>query len=312
MIKPNPIFLSSWSVIDLTKSELLNLEMLPGIAEKHGFQGIELVDRQLPGLSVSNKQRIIKLFGNSALNTTFALTTDFSNLQNGAREQQINYVLEMLDFANELDAQSVRILLGGTDLFLQKWLKKITRPKKEISTLETIKKQKQLTSKLQGTKFFTWLHKVLIKNRKPKPLTDQNIRKNIYSIFDNILPKAEELKINLAIENHWGVSGFTDNILDIINFYQSPFLGTCPDFGNFTVFQDKYFELKRLLPFAKEVHAKSYQFNEDGEETTIQYETCVNLIRHSKYQGPLVVEYEGAGDKMMNSVKTKDLVIKYL
>ncbi|OQX94840.1 hypothetical protein B6I21_08545 [candidate division KSB1 bacterium 4572_119] len=219
MIKPNPIFLSSWSVIDLTKSELLNLEMLPGIAEKHGFQGIELVDRQLPGL---------------------------------------------------------------------------------------------LTSKLQGTKFFTWLHKVLIKNRKPKPLTDQNIRKNIYSIFDNILPKAEELKINLAIENHWGVSGFTDNILDIINFYQSPFLGTCPDFGNFTVFQDKYFELKRLLPFAKEVHAKSYQFNEDGEETTIQYETCVNLIRHSKYQGPLVVEYEGAGDKMMNSVKTKDLVIKYL
>ena len=130
--------------------------------------------------------------------------------------------------------------------------------------------------------------------------------------MDSILPEAQKKSIPLAIENHWGVTALAENILEIIHFYDSDFLGTCPDFGNFTIHQNRYTELKKLMPFAKEVHAKSYKFNNDGEEPAIDYEQCISIIRQSNFSGPLIVEYEGTGNMLKNSLKTRDLILRYL
>ena len=64
--------------------------------------------------------------------------------------------------------------------------------------------------------------------------------------------------------------------------------------------------------FAKEIHAKSYSFNDEGEETSIEYERCISIIRQFNFAGPLVVEYEGTGDMLKNSFLTRDLIMRYL
>ena len=69
--------------------------------------------------------------------------------------------------------------------------------------------------------------------------------------------------------------------------------------------------MQKLLPFAKEIHAKTYQFDADGEETSIDYQRCMNLIKSSDFEGPLVVEYEGNGEQVKNSLKTRELILKY-
>jgi len=47
------------------------------------------------------------------------------------------------------------------------------------------------------------------------------------------------------------------------------------------------------MPFAKGVSAKSYDFNERGEETIIDYRRMMQIVRDAGYRGRVGVEYEG-------------------
>lgn len=308
----HPIYLSSWSVKNLIAAQKFNLHQLPKFALDNGFQGVEFIDRHFPNSTMEFQLQLLAAKQRTRLDATLGLTTDFTIQENTEQKRQIKYVLNMLDFAAKLEARSIRILLGGTDSIFQKWAKKFSGKKRSGSTLESIKRQKALTSKLQCTRLFFLLHKILIQSKKPRPFKNEKIKRQIIDALGAILPTAEKYKLNLAIENHWGVTACTENILHIVNFFNSQFLGTCPDFGNFTVHQNKYDELKKLLPFAKEIHAKSYQFNTDGEETSINYSRCIELVKSSNFEGPLVVEYEGNGDQVLNSLTTRALILKYL
>jgi len=307
-----PIYLSSWSLRDLLMSGVFNFTHLAAFAKFNDFHGVELVDQYFDSLKPEFTKPLIQSIKQMSIEATLSLTTDFTIEEPEQFKRQVNYVLEMINFASELEAKSVRILVGGTDFIFQKWFKKIFTPKKDSTMLESIKKQKSVISILQTTGLFQWIHKKTIQNQKPKPLTNQKIKESIFRALDYILPNAEKKSVNLAIENHWGVTSLTENILEIIGHYSSQFLGTCPDFGNFTVHQDRYTELKKLIPYAKEVHAKTYRFDNNGEETSIDYCKCISLLKQSNFQSPLVVEYEGKGDLIKNSLKTKELLLRYL
>jgi sugar phosphate isomerase/epimerase len=308
----NPLFLSSWSIIDLLSADEFSLDQFAEFAQNSGFHGVEFIDRHFPDFTREFQASLIKSIKKTGIQATLGLTTDFTIENTEALQSQIEYILNMLEFAAKLDSKAVRVLLGGADSLIQKWLKKIVRSNTNAFTLDSIKKQKFLTSKLQGKKIFQLAHKILIKNKKPKPLKNIAVKEKIIKSFERILPIAEKYNLNLAIENHWGVSAYTDNILQIIDHFRSQNLGTCPDFGNFTVHQNRYSELEKLLPYAKEVHAKSYQFNTNGEEISVDYQKCISIVKSTGFKGPLVVEYEGGGDKLKNSLRTQELVLKYL
>jgi sugar phosphate isomerase/epimerase len=97
-------------------------------------------------------------------------------------------------------------------------------------------------------------------------------------------------------------------VVEIIHQVESPRIGTCPDFGNFTEAQDRYEGLQILAPDAKHVHAKSYHFNDDGEETTIDFARCLKILREVSYEGAISVEFEGEGDQQVGSRKTRELI----
>jgi hydroxypyruvate isomerase len=48
-----------------------------------------------------------------------------------------------------------------------------------------------------------------------------------------------------------------------------------------------------LLPYAKAVSAKSYNFNEQGEDTKIDYFKMMKIVKDSAYNGYIGIEYEG-------------------
>jgi sugar phosphate isomerase/epimerase len=177
--------------------------------------------------------------------------------------------------------------------------------------LANIKKQKKLTNWLQKVGIFHILHKLTIQAKRPRSIISDKAKQNVFSVLDQIVPLAEEKKIPLAIENHWGITTAAENIIFFINHYSSEFLGTCVDFGNFSLWQNRYLETQKLLPWAKEIHAKTYAFDRSGEEKTIDYNRMMKLIRDSGRSVPLVVEYEGRGDQLQNSLKTRDLILKH-
>ncbi len=51
--------------------------------------------------------------------------------------------------------------------------------------------------------------------------------------------------------------------------------------------------VSELLPFAKAVSAKSYNFNEQGEDTKIDYYRMMKIVKKSDYNGYIGIEYEG-------------------
>ncbi|MBM3985820.1 MAG: TIM barrel protein, partial [Planctomycetes bacterium] len=107
----------------------------------------------------------------------------------------------------------------------------------------------------------------------------------------------EDYRVDVIVENHGGPSSDGAWLAAVIRAASHPRVGTLPDFGNFTVepgrAYDRYLGMQELLPFARAVSAKSYDFGADGNETTIDYARMLGLVQASGYRGWLGIEYEG-------------------
>jgi len=89
---------------------------------------------------------------------------------------------------------------------------------------------------------------------------------------------AEERKIHMIIENHGKLSSNAVWLSEVIKKVNNPLIGTLPDFGNFPEGINIYESVEKLMPFAKGVSAKSYDFDGNGNETTIDYERMLQIV----------------------------------
>lgn len=113
---------------------------------------------------------------------------------------------------------------------------------------------------------------------------------------------ASASKVQILVENHGGLSSDASLLMEVINAVNTSNCGTLPDFGNFCIRKekdvcikeyDRYLGVKTLLPKAGAVSAKSYDFDQQGNETTIDFKKMVTLVKNAGYTGYIGVEYEG-------------------
>jgi len=135
---------------------------------------------------------------------------------------------------------------------------------------------------------------------------------------------AVELDINIVIENHGLFSSDAALIAGIIKEVNRPNFGSFPDFGNWCLsakwgttqgdcdkVYDRYKGVAELLPYAKAVSAKSYNFNEGGEDTKIDYYRMMKIVKESDYNGYIGIEYEGMEKSEHEGIMiTKELMKK--
>lgn len=105
--------------------------------------------------------------------------------------------------------------------------------------------------------------------------------------------KAVEYKLNVIVENHGGLSSNSRWLTSVIKKVGLPNCGTLPDFGNFPPDADIYNSVEMMMPYAKAVSAKSYDFNEAGDETKIDYYRMMKIVLDAGYHGYVGIEYEG-------------------
>jgi L-ribulose-5-phosphate 3-epimerase len=111
--------------------------------------------------------------------------------------------------------------------------------------------------------------------------------------FARLVEYAKPKEINVIIENHGGLSSDPDSLIQVMKGVNSPYFGTLPDFGNFPRGVDKYEAVRRMMPYAKAVSAKCYDFNEKGDETTIDFGRMMKIVTDAGYHGYVGIEYEG-------------------
>ena len=135
---------------------------------------------------------------------------------------------------------------------------------------------------------------------------------------------AASKNINVLVENHGWLSSDAPLVMEVINELALPNCGTLPDFGNWCVkrkdgaqwgeceeeYPDKYDGIERLMPAAKAVSAKSYDFDEAGNETKIDYVKMLQIVKDAGYTGYIGVEYEGSNLSEKDGIAaTRDLLI---
>lgn len=138
---------------------------------------------------------------------------------------------------------------------------------------------------------------------------------------------AKKDKINIIVENHGGLSSNAKLLAKVMKEVNLDNCGTLPDFGNFCIEKedpnnyfsncineyDKYLGMEELMPYAKAVSAKSFDFNNNGEESTIDFKKIIDIVSSFKYKGYYGIEYEGLNlSEEKGILKTKKLLERHL
>ncbi len=173
-------------------------------------------------------------------------------------------------------------------------------------------------------KHYKWVHAA-------KHLGCQTIRVNAYgqgSVEDvqnagidglsQLGEYAAKEKINVIVENHGGYSSNGQWLSTLMKKVDKKNVGTLPDFGNFCIKRDangcaesydRYQGTRELMPFAKGVSAKTYDFDAQGNCIETDYTKIFSILKESGFKGYVGIEYEGSNISEEEGIrKTKALL----
>ena len=130
--------------------------------------------------------------------------------------------------------------------------------------------------------------------------------------------------IEVTVENHGGYSSDAALLMEVITAIDKENCGTLPDFGNFCMERengemwgapcvkeyDKYKGIEEMMPKALAVSAKTYDFNDSGEETSMNFTRILQTVKDAGYTGFIGVEYEGENHTPEEGILlTKELLL---
>lgn len=141
--------------------------------------------------------------------------------------------------------------------------------------------------------------------------------------YNKLLEYAKKAKMGVIIENHMGVSTNPDWLAKLLKQVNNPYAGSLPDFGNFIQREkmtemtleafkkakvlheyDKYDGVKKLMPYAKGVSAKTHTFDAAGNCTDVDFNRMMPIVKKGltkNFKGFIGIEYEGGFMKMMGA-----------
>lgn len=143
--------------------------------------------------------------------------------------------------------------------------------------------------------------------------------------YGKLVEYGQKAGIGVIIENHITVSTNPDWLVSLLKQVKNPYAGCLPDFGNFTEREkpksmtlegfknakilheyDKYDGVKKLMPFAKGVSAKTHTFDSEGNCTDTDFARMMPIVKaglSKNFKGFIGIEYEGGFMKMMGATE---------
>lgn len=131
--------------------------------------------------------------------------------------------------------------------------------------------------------------------------------------YSKLLRYGDQNEMNVIVENHVGHSCNGKWLAGIMKQVNHKRAGVLPDFGNFCINRtkpatmdiagymntkcleqyDMYLGVEELMPYAKGVSAKTHKFDQNGNETEIDFKRMFDIIKKSNFKGIVGIEYEG-------------------
>ncbi len=234
-----------------------------------GVEGVDVLHRQMDfeekaPLDAAGRAYCQKLkrhaFRNGLSLISLSTHQDFVDPDPAVRRAAIDHTVKCLQIAHELGAPSIRLNSG-------RW--------NSIASFDDLMKARGDEPVLPGFK------------------EDDGFKWCIDAIAE-VIPKAEQYGVMLALENHWGLTRTPEGLLRIINALPTPWMGILMDTGNFL--ENPYDRLKQIAPKTVFVQAKTYYGGGEWYTLNLDYKRIAKILTNAGYSGYVSLEMEGKED----------------
>jgi L-ribulose-5-phosphate 3-epimerase len=273
--RPNRIGISTYSFWQFRHRDRRDIETCIDLAADMGFDGVEILHRQMTAEDNAALQKIKRrAFANGLDLMGFSTHQGFLSPNAEVRQKNVDLTIRQIELAYAMGIPTMRVNTG---------------------TWGTSKNFDEL-----------------MKNRgiepPPKGVTDDDGFKWVADAFSKCQTAAEKCGVVLGLENHWGLGRTPEGVLRVVKEVNSPWLRVTADTGNFL--EDPYDKLEQLAPEAVLVQAKTYYGGGLWYELDLDYPRIAKLFRKHGYKGYVSLEFEGKEDPKTAVPKSLELLRK--
>lgn len=269
----NRIAVSTYSYWRYRPDTKLAIEECIDLAADAGFDGVEILHRQMTDESNAALQRIKqRAFRRGVDLCGFSTHQGFVSPDAEVRQKNVEHTRRCIELAYRLGIPTMRVNTG---------------------TWGTSKDFNEL-----------------MRNRGIEPTlpgyTDEDGFGWVIGSLERCLAKAEECGVVLGLENHWGLGRTAAGVLRVINALKSPWLRATLDTGNFL--DDMYPQIEQLAPAAVFVQAKTYFGGGTWYTQDLDYPRIARILHQHDYRGYVSLEFEGQEDHRTAIPKSLELL----
>ena len=256
--RPNRIAVSTYSFWQFRNKELRDIERCIDLAAEMGFDGVEILHRQMEREDNAYLQRLKRRAFLLGLDLCgFSTHQTFLSPDKQVRQKNIDHTIHCIELAYAMGIPTMRVNTGtwGTS-----------------KNFDELMKNKGIEPPLKG-------------------YTDEDGFGWVKDSFEQCLKAAERCGVSMGLENHWGLGRTAKGVLRVVDAVKLPWLRVTLDTGNFL--ENIYEQLEMLAPHAVLVQAKTYYGGGTWYTLDIDYPRIVAMLRKHRYQGYISLEFEG-------------------
>ena len=248
--RPNRIGVSTYSFWQFNRKEMRNIENCIDMAAEMGFDGVEILHRQMESEDTGYLQKLKQrafLHGLDLMG--FSTHQGFLRPDPAFREKNINDTIHQIELAYRMGIPTMRVNTGtwGTS--------------KDFNDLMA---HRGMEPPIKG-------------------YTDEDGFKWAIDSLTKCLKKAEECGVILGLENHWGLGRTPEGLNRIVNEINSPWLQITADTGNFL--EDPYEKLDQIAAKTVLIQTKFYYGGGTWYSLDLDYNKIAAIFRKHNYRG---------------------------
>ena len=255
---PNRIAVSTYSFWQFRHDDLRDVERCIDLAAEMGFDGVEILHRQMTDESNATLQRLKRRALVNGLDLCgFSTHQGFLSPDAEKRKKNVDHTIRCIELAYALGVPTMRVNTGtwGTS-----------------KDFDALMANRGVEPPLPGH-------------------TDDEAFRWVIDGLSACLPAAEKCGVLLGLENHWGLGRTPEGVLRVVDAIDSPWLQVTADTGNFL--EDPYDKLAQLAPKTVYVQAKTYAGGGLWYTLDLGYPRIAKIFRDAGYRGYVSMEFEG-------------------
>ncbi len=180
-----------------------------------------------------------------------------------------------------------------------------TDPAQLKAEIDTVKAWVEHTSRLGGKTIRIFAGDL------EKGDTEEKARARCVAAIQECCDHAGKYGIYLALENHGGIVGTIDGMLDLVKAVKHDWFGVNFDTGNFRS-ADPYADLVKLAPYAVVCQIKTEITRAGRKAEPADLKRLTDILRDANFRGYIALEYEAPEDPKTGVPKAIDALKKLM